>query len=101
MTKKRTNGDIYVKRTANRKWKYEWWEVEDDSLNSLVAPAEYAVYRYPDTEPLARIVKAQDGWRVVVETVDSKFGRAVSPIGVNGFTEVKEWSVKHFGKGTE
>jgi hypothetical protein len=60
----------------------------------LIAPAEYAVF--VNGEQVARIVKARDGWRIVQPTPSSKFGVAVSPVGLNKFSRVKDYALEMF-----
>lgn len=113
MSKKRKSDEIYVQRLANRKYKFisggysslsvglfgacgiNLTPAEPVKTSEILAAAEYAIYRHPDTTPIARIIKS-DGWRVVVAVEDNHFGRAISPIGMDSFTAVKEWAIGHF-----
>ncbi len=110
MGKKRDADEVYVRRTADRKYKVicecgvtnRLFDIGNNSpipsepvtTSEVIAASEYAVFR--GTDQLARIVKAQDGWRVVVATGESKFGRAISPVGTDAFRAVKDWAIKHF-----
>lgn len=83
---------LTVRKTAARKFR------EDGAGElRLIAPAEYEVVKGAET--LARLVRAQDGWRVVVPTAASRFGEAVSPIGLERFRQVKEWALGYFAQG--
>jgi hypothetical protein len=63
----------------------------------IIAPTEYGLQR--DKSLVARIVRTGDGWRVVRPTPDSNFGEAVSPVGLNGFTDVKNWAMENLRGG--
>ncbi len=65
---------------------------EDDKR--LTAPAEYAVFK--GGEKVASMVKAGDGWRVCQATEGSRFGLAISPVGLDAFMEVKAWAIRNF-----
>ena len=63
----------------------------------VVSPTEYVVMR--GDEVLARIVKANNGWRAVVPTTQSRLGIPVSPVGLNRFSRVREWALSKWGGG--
>lgn len=85
---------VRVKRTADRRYRH-YYEQDGHMFGlDLIAPAEYGVF--VNGVEVARIVKAPDGWRVVQPTPRSKFGVAVSPVGLDKFTSVKQFALKHF-----
>lgn len=86
---------VKVKRVADRRYR-ETYSSESGRLTGidLLAPAEYGVF--VNGEQIARIVKTWDGWRVVKPTASSKFGVAVSPVGLNKFSSVKKFALEHF-----
>lgn len=60
----------------------------------LTQPARYQIVHRGKV--LAHIVRAGDGWRVCQPSTTSVLGRAISPIGLNGFREVRKWALKRF-----
>lgn len=62
----------------------------------IFAPAEHAIFRGANL--LARIVKNGDGWRACVPGETSKIGNAISPVGLNKFKAVRDWSFEYFSE---
>ena len=81
---------LKLRRLRNREFK----EIEGEARR-LIRPAEYAIYR--DEHCLAMLILAKDGWRVCVPTGNSRIGSAVSPVGFNKFSQVKNWALAYFG----
>lgn len=91
---KEKEGDVKVVKVSPRKFRVVGQHEDGSDLNELVAPAEYAVTK--GGERLALMVKTGDGWRVCKPTEASKLGAAVSPVGLDGFREVKRWALETF-----
>lgn len=81
---------LILRRTKNRKYK------EIGGRQEVVSPSEYAVYR--GGAKLAAIVFNGDGWRACQPSENSKFGAAISPVGLDKFKAVKAWSFEYFGE---
>lgn len=85
---------VTVRRVADRRYRSYFLGESGRRVGvDLIAPAEYAVF--VNGEEVARIVKA-DGWRVVKPSARSRFGVAVSPVGLDRFGSVKEFARKYF-----
>lgn len=82
---------LTLRRTSNRRY-------DQTAGRRLVkTPAEYAIYR--DGAKVAAIVFNGKGWRACLVSENSKFGTAISPIGMDKFRAVKKWSFEYFGEG--
>jgi hypothetical protein len=55
----------------------------------VAVPSEYGLYDGKDL--VARILRMGDGWRACRPSDRSVIGTAVSPVGLNGFREVRDW----------
>jgi hypothetical protein len=84
---------IRIKRTRNREYRTE--NSGGGVTSRQFTPSEYAVV--DGKQLVARIVFMGEGWRVCQATERSLFGRAVSPVGMNRFKEVREWALLKYG----
>ena len=62
-------------------------------------PAEYALFE--GGQLVARIIRMDDGWRACRPTATSKIGLAVSPIGLNSFKEVRQWTIEQYSRSAK
>ena len=78
---------LKLRRTKNR----DYLEVEEK--RKILRPAEYAIYRGEDL--LLRIILNGRKWRACQPSEKSEIGLAISPVGLDKFREVRDWTYRH------
>lgn len=94
MIKEKDSSKLRVVKVAARKFRVVGVTDEGEELKEQIAPAEYAVLK--GATKLASVVKTGDGWRVCEPTESSRFGAAVSPVGLDEFRRVKMWALERY-----
>ena len=86
---------MYLEKLTLRRTRKRQYE-DRDGRRRVLTPTEYAIFRAG--VKLASIVFNGKGWRACLPNENSKFGLAISPVGLDKFKAVKSWSFEYFEK---